>query len=96
MVASLIQLTKEFHEQLAREGKIRQVSEPLLVESYNKFPDREMYGSIGRISNSYRDANAYMIGDSRFFEVVYVTPLVFYEISTEKQSGELSFDSGRD
>ena len=87
MTAPLIQLTKEAHDQLVKNDRIRQVSEPLLIGSCNKFPDRSMSESIERMALFYRGANAYMMGTPLHVEGAYLTPFVLYEISTEKQSG---------
>jgi len=85
MTAPLIQLTLEAHKELAREGKVRQVSGPLMIGLESGTPPERIHeGIVYMAASEYIDANAYMIGMQDEVGRGVMTAFVLYEISGQK------------
>ena len=82
MTMPLIQLTKEAHEELEKEGKVRLISEELYVgRDYGMAAEKIHVGIAQIAARDYNNANAYVLGDSQTIERGIVTKFVLYEIS---------------
>ena len=79
MADELTELTLEIYQKMQGEGKITQVSDPLIVTGGYGLAFKEMKDKIARVAKDHH-ANAYMIGVSRQVESGLVAPVVLYKI----------------
>ena len=83
MVTELTQLTKEAHQALVKDGKVEQISEPMLVSvGYGEYgvPVEELHKNVERFALNYEGANAFMIGYSQLVDSGLLTPFVLYKV----------------
>ena len=81
-MTELTQLTLEAHNELARAGKVEQISEPLTFPTAYGMTGKDLMRAVEFCHRDYPAANAYMGGLSRVNgNGDFVTPLVFYKVS---------------
>ena len=81
MTEPLILLTMDAYLAIAQQGKVEQVSQPLLIGLENGMPEDRVHDGIEKMATDYKDANAYVMGAPHEVERGSIISFVLYKLS---------------